>query len=132
MLGEMIGENRGKRTSRRVLSTSPLRVETMFEDSGKIFGNDCNQIVTYWAEMRPDGSLYGEGHAVLILQNGEIATWKGAGVGTIHPGGTVSYRGAVYYSTSSPTLARLNAVAGVFEYEVDVNGNTHSKVWEWK
>src|SRR5215467_7636359 len=114
MLGEMIGETHGKRTARRVLSTSPLKVETSFEDSGKIFGNDCNQIVTYWAEMRPDGSLYGEGGGVVILQNGEIATWKGAGAGTIKPGGSVSYRGAVYYSTSSPTLARLNTVAAVF------------------
>ena len=85
-----------------------------------------------WSESRPDGSLYGEGQGVLLLQNGENMTLKGAGAGTIKAGGAVSYRGAVYFSTSSPKLARLNTVAAVFEFEVDASGNTHSKFWEWK
>ena len=38
MLGEQIGEFRGKRLLRRVLSSDPLRVEVTFEDSGKILG----------------------------------------------------------------------------------------------
>lgn len=48
------------------------------------------------------------------------------------PDGTVSYRGALFYSTASPSLARLNSVATVFEFEVDAEGNTHTKSWEWK
>lgn len=57
MLGEMIGETRGKRTARRVLSTSPgFKVEVSFEDSGKILGVGINTIGTYWSEPRPDGS----------------------------------------------------------------------------
>jgi len=133
MLGEMIGESHGKRTAPRVLSTSPvLKVEVSFEDSGKILGNEYNGITTYWAESKPDGSLYGEGEGVYLLQNGENATMKGAGAGTIKAGGAVSYRGAVYFNTSSPKLARLNTVAAVFEFEVDAGGNTNSKFWEWK
>ena len=133
MLGELIGESRGKRTARRVLSTSPgFRVEVSFEDSGKILGHEFNEIATYWSASRPDGSLYGEGQGVVLLQNGENATWKGAGAGAIKPGGAVSYRGAVYYSTASAALARLNKVAAVFEFEVDAEGNTHTKLWEWK
>jgi hypothetical protein len=61
-----------------------------------------------------------------------MATWKGHGVGKFVGGGAVSYRGAVYYSTASPKLARLNGVAGVFEFDVDANGNTTAKSWEWK
>ena len=53
-------------------------------------------------------------------------------MGKLLRGGAVSYRGAIYYSTASPKLARLNTVAAVFEYEVDANGNTHTKQWEWK
>ena len=133
MLGEMVGESRGKRTARRVLSTSPgFKVEVSFEDSGKLLGNEFNGITTYWSGGRPDGSLYGEGEGVFLFQNGESATLKGAGVGTLKPGGAVSYRGAVYFSTASQTLARLNTVAAVFEFEVDADGNTHSKYWEWK
>jgi len=92
MLGEMIGESQGKRTGRRVLSTSPVfKVEVSFEDSGKILGIEYNGITTYWAESKPDGSLYGEGEGVYLLQNGENATMKGAGAGTIKAGGAVSY-----------------------------------------
>ena len=133
MLGELIGELHGKRTGRRVLSTDAgFKVEVSFEDSGKILGIEANNMGTYWSAPRPDGSLYGEGQGLVITQDGEMATWKGQGVGKLLRGGVVSYRGAIYYSTASPKLARLNTIAAVFEYEVDANGNTHTKEWEWK
>lgn len=133
MLGDQIGELRGKRTGRRVLAThGGLRIEVSFEDSGKLLGLDVNDIGTYWAVNRPDGSLYGEGQGVVVTQDGVTATWRGQGVGRLRAGGAVSYRGAVYYSTASEKLARLNTVAAIFEFEVDANGNTHSKLWEWK
>jgi len=44
----------------------------------------------------------------------------------------VSYRGAVYYQSSSSRWSRLNNVAGVVEYEVDAQGNTRAQIWEWK
>jgi hypothetical protein len=133
MLGEQIGESRGKRSGRRVLSVDGgFKVEVSFESNGKVLGLDVNEIGTYCSVSRPDGSLYGEGQGLIITQDGEAATWKGQGVGKFVGGGAVSYRGAVYYSTASPKLARLNTVAAIFEFDVDVQGNTHSKFWEWK
>lgn len=133
MLGELIGESRGKRTGRKVLSVDGgFKVEVTFEDAGKLFGVDVNEIGTYWSVSRPDGSLYGEGQAVVVGADGLIATWKGQGIGKFNEGGAVSYRGAVYYYTASPKLARLNTAAAVFEFDVDAEGNTHSKLWEWK
>ncbi len=134
MLGEQIGEERGKRTARRVLSTDGggFKVEVSFESNGQVLGVDTHEIGTYWSAPRPDGSLYGEGEGVVLTPDGGMATWKGAGVGKFGAGGAVSYRGAIYYNTSIPELARLNAVAAVFEFEVDAEGNTHSKIWEWK
>ena len=133
MLGEQIGESKGKRTGRRVLSVDGgFKVEVAFETTGKLMGIEVNEIGTYWSAVRPDGSLYGEGHGIVLLPGREGATWKGQGVGKFLGGGAVSYRGAVYYSTTSPKLARLNTVAAVFEFEVDPQGNTHTKLWEWK
>jgi hypothetical protein len=133
MLGELIGESQGKRTGRRVLSVDGgFKVEVAFESIGKVLGIDVNEIGTYWSASRPDGSLYGEGQGVVITHDGEAATWKGQGVGRFVGGGAVSYRGAVYYSSASPKLARLNTVAAIFEFEVDASGNTQSKLWEWK
>jgi hypothetical protein len=129
MLGELIGESQGKRTARRVLSTEAggLKVEVSFEASGKLLGGQTIEIGTYWSESRPDGGLYGEGQGVVLTPDGGMATWKGAGLGKFTGGGAVSYRGAIYYSTATPKLARLNAHAAVFEFDVDPEGNTKSK-----
>jgi len=131
MLGELISETRGKRIVRRVLSSEPLKVEVSFEESGKLLGIDVNAFWTYWAVARPDGTLYGEGEGAYIAGDGEMVASKGSGLGRFKEGGAVSYRGIVYYRTASQKLARLNTVGGVFEYEVDEKGNTHTKVWEW-
>jgi hypothetical protein len=123
MLGEQISEGRGKRTARRVLETDPqFSVEVSFEDTSKMLGVDGMDIGTYTSGNKPDGSLYGEGKGVFATM----------GIGRLLPGGAVSYRGCLSYSTASAKLARLNSIAGVFEFEVDATGNTHSKVWEWK
>ena len=133
MLGEQLGEARGKRTGRRVLSVDGgFKVEVAFESNGKLLGLDNMEVGTYWSESTPDGTLYGEGQGVVITHEGEVATWKGAGVGKFVGGGAVSYRGAIYYRTTSPKLARLNGCATVFEFDVDPEGNTHAKLWEWK
>jgi hypothetical protein len=133
MLGDLVGDSTGKRTGRRVLSTdSVFKVEVSFEDSGTFLGIPANNIGTYWSAPRPDGSLYGEGQGVTITNDGAMATWKGQGAGKFGTGGAVSYRGALYYNSTAPHLARLNTVAVVFEFEVDADGTTHTKSWEWK
>ena len=134
MLGEQIGDVHGKRTARRVLSADGgcFKVEVSFESTGQMLGVDVHEIGTYWSEPRPGGSLYGEGQGVLLTSDGGMATWKGAGIGKFKEGGAISYRGAIYYQTMTPQLARLNAMATVFEFEVDAQGNTSSKLWEWK
>ena len=131
MLGEKVIEERGKVTSTRVLETSPLpKVETSFEARGTILGIEHSSNGTYWSVMRPSGILYGEGNGVMMTKEGVI-TWSGNGVGKIS-GGAISFRGAIYYQTTVERFLRLNGVAGIFEYQVDENGNTQSQVFEWK
>lgn len=58
MLGEQVLELTGKRIGRRVLSTDGgFKVEVSFEDSGKLLGQQVNNMGTYWSGPRPDGSL---------------------------------------------------------------------------
>ena len=132
MLGEQLYTGQGKRSARRVLGTQPLKVEVSFEDSGKLLGIDGMNIGTYTAIARADGTLAGEGQGVFATLDGSMVTWKGNGVGTMKTGGAVSYRGALTLETTSSTLSRVNAVAGVFEFDVDASGNTQTKIWEWK
>jgi hypothetical protein len=133
MLGEQIGEEAGKVMVRRVISVDGgTKVEVTVQSTGRLLGIETRNSVTYCAGIRPDGSLYGEAQGLVMAKGGERATFKAQGVGKLHDGGAVSYRGASYYYSDSPNLRRLNTVATVFEYEADADGNTTSKLWEWK
>ena len=97
-----------------------------------MLGVDGMNIGTYTSSNKPDGSLDGLGEGAFATLDGDIVTWKGIGAGRFLAGGAVACRGCLSYSTTSTKLARLNTIAGVFEFEVDAEGNTHSKIWEWK
>jgi hypothetical protein len=132
MLGEQLGETKGKRLVRRVLTVDPPTAEVSFEDSGHMLGVPTTGMGTYTSIIRPDGSIYGHGQGLNTTQDGESVTWTGTGVGHFGPGGSISYRGMLFFQTTSQKLARLNNACGAFEYDVDPTGATVSKVWEWK
>jgi len=132
MLGEVISETTGKRIVRRVLTMEPPTVEVSFEDSGMILGAKTTGFGTYTSVVRADGSFLGEGQGFAFTQDGETISWKGSGLGKLKEKGAVSYRGILYFQTASQKLTRLNSVAAVFEYEVDPEGNSRTKSWEWK
>ena len=118
---------------RRVISVDGgTKVEVTVQSTGRLLGIETRNNVTYLAGIRPDGSLYGEAQGLVVGKGGEQASFKAAGVGKLLDGGAVSYRGASYYYSDSPNFRRLNAVAVVFEYSADADGNTKSKAWEWK
>lgn len=134
MQGDKIGEESGKVTSQRVLPNpgGGPKMETSFQATGTILGTGHTTRGTYQAAIRPDGNLFGEGQGIVMSKDGDMASWVGQGVGTIKKDGSVSYRGAIYYQSSSAKWSRLNSVAAIFEYEVDAQGNTRAQIWEWK
>jgi hypothetical protein len=132
MLGDKIGEVKGKRLVRRVISVDPPTVEVTFEDSGKMFGVSVSGLGSYTSVVRPDGSIFGNGQGIETTEDGESLSWTGTGLGRFGPGGSVSYRGMLFWRTTSKKLARMNNACTVFEYEVDAKGGTVSKLWEWK
>ena len=134
MLGEQVGEASGKVTGRRVLSNpgGGPKMETSFEATGRMLGVNVRENGTYWSMLRPDGTLYGEGQGIIMGAGGEAATWVGSGVGNFRSDGGVSFRGAIFYQSAAPAFSRLNKVATVFEYDVDAQGASTAKLWEWK
>jgi hypothetical protein len=132
MIGEQIGETKGKRTVRRVISVDPPTAEVSFEDSGHMLGVPTTGMGTYTSIISPDGSILGHGQGINSTNDGEALVWTATGSGKFGPGGSVSYRGMLFFKTTSQKLAKLNNTCGAFEYEVDPAGNTVSKIWEWK
>jgi hypothetical protein len=134
MQGDKIGEESGKVTSRRALPNpgGGPKMEITVQSDMTLLGIKATNTVTYWSVVRPDGTLYGEGHGIVMGAEGDIATFVGQGVGTMKKDGSVSFRGAVYFQSSSPKWSRLNSVAAIFEHDVDKDGNVRTQEWEWK
>ena len=133
MLGEKLGQETGRVTSRRVVSTDiPPSLEISMEAKGELLGVEHQTIATYVSEIRTNGTVYGHGEGVVTGKHGELATWKGSGVRTISEDGGAKFRGAIYYETASPAWVSLNAVAAVFEYSENADGSTSTEIWEWR
>ena len=98
-------------------------------------GIETTDTVTYWSIPRVGGAYYAEGKGVLMIREdvNELATWTGQGI-AYYSGSKRRDVGSVFCRAGSTTglLAFLNNMVGVFEYEVDENGNSGGKIWEWK
>jgi hypothetical protein len=134
MLGELIGEEKGKVTAFKVLeiTASGPKVEVSARTNGKILGIDMMNNISYWSAMQPGGSLYGEGQGFAATRDGDMVSWLGQGTGRLKQGGGASYRGAIHYRNGTGKLARLNGTCAVFEHETDANDEVTTKYWEWK
>jgi hypothetical protein len=132
MLGPQIEEGHGKRTGRRIITTEPgLKVEATVEEKMRLLGVEGGTIITYISSIKPDGSLHGEGEGAFMSRQGDRVTWRGTGVGRFTEDGAIHYCGSVSFNTTSPKFTKLNAISGVFQWEIDPEGNTHSKIWEF-
>jgi hypothetical protein len=135
MSGELIGELRGKIIGTRIvelLETSP-NIETTDQSTGKLLDIDAQDMSTAWSMWRSPDSFYAEGLGVTTSNSGEMATYTGSGVGKGGPGSSESsFHGMLLFRSSTPKWARLNGVAVMVEYTVDADGNTHTRLWEWK
>ena len=135
MLGDLLYEEQGKTIGMRVLSSEggEVKVEVSLQAEGQIQGVSEKSLWTYWSITRSDGTIYGEGTGFMTTADGDVVHLKGTGPAkSAGADGSVSYRGTIYFHTSSEKLASLNGATGVHEYEVDAEGNAMIKVWEWK
>ena len=128
MLGELIGEFKGKNTGWRVLPDG--KIETTAQGTGKLLGMGAFVLSTSVGTMA-NGIFMGEVNTMINTMDGSVVMMKGIAVG--YPSGNGgSTRAASIHTTQSEKLARLNKVVGMHEYETDMADNWTGKIWEWK
>lgn len=133
MLGEQVGDERGTVTGVRAVAGDGAgpQIEVSFRAEGTMAGLPVQNVGTYLTRVRPDGLIDGEGQGVLLCSDG-VATWRATGVGRPTGDGLgASWRGAVHLTTTVKELARLNAVALVYEHETSGDGQVQTRLWEW-
>ena len=128
MLGELIGEFKGKNTAFRVLPDG--KIETTAQGTGKILGIDSFVLFTSVGTMA-NGVFVGEVTSPITAMDGDSVMMKGNAVGWPSGKGGAT-RAASYQTTQAQKLSRLNKVIGLHEYETDMDNNWTGKIWEWK
>ncbi|MGI0033588.1 MAG: hypothetical protein ACRD97_10015 [Nitrososphaeraceae archaeon] len=135
MLGELTGENEGKVSSQRVIDVKGPTMETSVTASGRLRGVQVTETLTYVANTSSKGVLHGVGNGIITTQDGDLATYTAEGIGRYDASGVLNWRGAIFFEASSEgegKLGFLNNLVGVFEAQVDAEGNFTDKIWEWK
>jgi len=67
-----------------------------------------------------------------MTTKGGSGTYRGVGVGRFTRPGAVTWRGSLFYESTSDELVRLNGIAVLFEYEIDESGKSEGRLYEWK
>ena len=67
----------------------------------------------------------------VVTASGQTATFTGNGTGRFTGPGHLTWRGALFYETTSDELSSLNGIAVVFEYQV-ADGKSEGRLFEWK
>jgi len=131
MIGELMGEFKGKTTGVRVLSDG--KIEISDSGLGTLYGKEAAEMETGVGTLMPNGVTMIEGNSLIMTSEGESVMVKFSGIGWASGKGLKSsYRGASFQMTSSPKLASINKTVGVWEYESDEQGEFSLKIWEWK
>ena len=143
-LGEPLFVEQGRITGQRVLTVAPQpQLETSFMantsiNNGTGFVVNAINIGTTTITLNADGTFRGEGQGVLRTEGGDFASWTSQTVGSLAPEGNIIVRGVTFWSTppsSSTTtseLAFMNGVIGLFEMQIDRQGNLSVTEWEWE
>ncbi len=142
-LGEPLFVEQGRITGQRVLAVAPQpQLETSFMantsiNNGTGFVVNAVNIGTTITTLNDDGTFSGKGQGILRTEGGGFASWTSQSVGNLAQGGNIIVRGATLWSTPSSSsttseLAFMNGVIGLFEMEIDRQGNLSVTEWEWE
>ena len=134
MLGEKLGSMQLTTRNSVLPANGALpSFEATAEGSGTLAGAEVKVVTTFTADMRADGTLYGEcpNQGVVMTADG-VATFTATGIGTFTEDGGSIFKGMVYFQASAPSLSSLNGTAVVFDWVEDSEGNASWDLWEWK
>jgi hypothetical protein len=135
MLGDKIGEEKGRVTGRRILPGDAdvrfVRMEISIETEATILGQAGQNLGTYTIVGRGPGQVYGEGQGMFFAANGDNAIWNGHGVARVDEAGGMHIAASVAFQSESEGLAKLNGMLVLVEHHADMENNASSTLHAW-
>lgn len=130
-LGEHFKDLKGKVIGQRVLDIEGPTMEISISAKGSAKEIQVDGSITFVTRPSSPGVLRGKGQGIL-MSGEETATFTAEGIGRTTPTG-VKWHGMVFLRAGSTgKLAFLNDMVGIFEAEVDKEGNFSENTWELK
>ena len=109
------------------------KVEVCAQGAGTIRGVAETSMYTYTQLQRPDGSVYGEGRGIITTKDGDVIVITGAGSAKApESGGAIKFRTMLHVQSAPAKYADLQGIGLAGEYDVQPDGGTTHKCWEWK
>jgi hypothetical protein len=121
--------NRG--TSMKTIDKGGQVEEITFDGNGTIYGVEFTEQGSYFALIKPDGSIHSHGSVAIITTEGESATYTYQTLGMVRSDGKLVERGCAFVSTTSNgKLAFLDKLMLILRTEIDQQTGT-GKTWGW-
>ena len=124
--------NRG--TSMKTIDKGGQVEEITFDGSGTINGIEFTEQGSYFALIKPDGSIHSHGSVTIMTAEGESAAYTYQTLGMIRGDGKLVELGCAFVSTMSKgKLATLDKVVMILRTDIDQQaGIGKTWGWEWK
>ncbi len=124
--------NRG--TSMKTLDKRGQVEEITFDGRGTINGIEFTEQGSYFALIKPDGSIHSHGNVTIMTAEDESAAYAYQTLGMVRANGKLVELGCAFVSTTSKgRLASLNKAVLVLRTEINLQAGTGRTLgWDWK
>lgn len=122
--------NRG--TSMKTLDKRRQVEEITFDGKGTIKGIEFTEQGSYFALIKPDGSIHSHGSVAIMTAEGESGAYTYQTLGMVRADGKLVELGCAFVSTTSKgNLASLDKAVLILRTEIDQQAGT-GKTWGWE
>ena len=105
--------------------------EITFDGNGTINGVEFTEQGSYFALIKPDGSIHSHGSVAIMTAERESASYTYQTLGMVRSDGKLVELGCAFVSTTSKgKLASLDKVVLILRTEIDQQAGT-GKTWGW-
>ena len=131
-IGELLLETQGHSEGMKITDIDRQKIEGSWSGNGTLQDNiPVMDFGTYFTTLKDDGYWHSNGHGMVISFDNEVVKYTFQSIGKIEDGKFKDW-GSVIFDTTvyNGTLSELENTIGVYIGEVDMDGNSLTKVWK--
>ena len=132
-IGELILETQTQSEGMKITDLDKQKVEGSWSGNGTLQKNiPVIDFGTYFSTLKDEGYAHSNGYGMIISLDNEVAKYTFQSIGKMDSGKFNNWGSIIFDTTTNPngTLSVLENTIGIYTGEVDINGNTITKIWK--